>query len=219
VDGVRGRWRSHRPRLKRSAIVFRPRANQGTRRTSTVEQKAGLEAQKRTLLAAGVEKLSVEQTSSIGPRPALEAAIDWSREGDTLTITELSRLARSVADFCRIQTRLAAKGVALRVLNIGMDTANPTGKLMLNVLASVAQFEREMMMERQREGVAKAKADKKYKGRAPTARAKADQVRALASQGTKKAAIARELGKSQRSVFRILGEAATSPSPSSSMDA
>jgi DNA invertase Pin-like site-specific DNA recombinase len=162
--------------------------------------------------AAGAEKLFVEQTSSVGPRPALEAAIDWCRDGDTLAVTELSRLARSVADFCRIQSRLSAKGVELRVLNIGMDTGNLTGKLMLNVLASVAQFEREMMLERQREGVAKAKADKKYKGRAPTARAKAEQVMALAAQGIKKTAIARELGISQRSVFRILGHK-SSPSP------
>ena len=179
----------------------------GLARTSTLEQEAGLEAQRRTLLAAGVEKLFVEQTSSLGPRPALEAAIDWSREGDTLAVTELSRLARSVPDFCRIQTRLAAKGVELRVLNIGMDTATPTGKLMLNVLASVAQFEREMMLERQREGVAKAKAEKKYKGRAPTARAKADQVRAMDAQRTKKTAIAKELGISVRSVHRLLAMA------------
>lgn len=179
----------------------------GLARTSTLEQQAGLEAQKRTLLQAGVEKLFVEQTSSLGPRPALEAAIEFSREGDTLTVTELSRLARSVSDFCRIQARLASKGCELRVLSIGMDTASPTGKLMLNVLASVAQFERELMLERQREGVAKAKAEKRYRGRAPTARAKAGQVKALTDQGMKKASIARELGISQRSVFRILSEA------------
>ncbi len=176
----------------------------GLARTSTLEQEAGLEAQKRILLAAGVEKLFVEQTSSVGPRPALEAAIDWSREGDTLAVTELSRLARSVPDFCRIQSRLAEKGVELRVLNMGLDSSTPTGKLMLNVLASVAQFEREMMLERQREGVAKAKAEKKYKGRAPTARAKADQVRTLDQQRVKKTKIAKELGISVRSVHRIL---------------
>jgi DNA invertase Pin-like site-specific DNA recombinase len=91
----------------------------GVARTSTVEQEAGLEAQKKALAAAGVEKLFVEQTSSVGPRPALEAAIEFSREGDELIVTDLSRLARSVQDFCRIQTRLANKGVELRVLNIG----------------------------------------------------------------------------------------------------
>lgn len=176
----------------------------GLARTSTLDQEAGLEAQKRTLQAAGVEKLFVEQTSSVGPRPALEAATEWAREGDVLIVTELSRLARSVPDFCKIQSRLSDKGVTLRVLSLGMDTGTSTGKLILNVLASVAQFEREMMLERQREGVAKAKAEKKYKGRAPTARGKSDQVRALADQGLTKAAIASQLGISQRSVFRIL---------------
>jgi DNA invertase Pin-like site-specific DNA recombinase len=180
----------------------------GLARTSTLEQEAGLEAQKKALAAAGVKKLFLEQTSSVGPRPVLEAAIEFSREGDELIVTDLSRLARSVPDFCRIQSRLADKGVELRVLNIGLASGTSTGKLMLNVLASVAQFEREMMLERQREGVARAKAEKKYKGRAPTARAKADRVKSLAAQNVKKAQIARELGISQRSVFRILSAAA-----------
>ena len=178
----------------------------GLARTSTLEQEAGLDAQKRMLAAAGAEKLFVEQTSSIGPRPALEAAIDFGREGDTLMVTDLSRLARSVPDFCRTQARLAAKRIELRVLNLGLDTANPTGKLMLNLLASIAQWEREMMLERQREGVAKAKLEGRYKGRAPTARRKAEQVFALADRGVRKTAIAAELRVSERSVFRLLAQ-------------
>jgi DNA invertase Pin-like site-specific DNA recombinase len=179
----------------------------GLARTSTLEQDAGLEAQKRILLAAGVEKIFEEQTSSVGPRPALDAAMEWCRTGDQLVVTDLSRLARSVSDFCKIQSRLAEKGVELRVINIGMDTATPTGKLMLNVLASVAQFEREMMLERQREGIAKARSEGRYKGRAPTARAKAGKVRELAATGMTKPAIAAELGISIRSVFRLMREA------------
>ncbi len=176
----------------------------GLARTSTTEQEAGLDAQKRALAEAGVEKVFVEQTSALGVRPGLEAAIEWCRDGDVLACTDLSRIARSVADFCRVQSRLASKGVELRVLNIGMDTATPTGKLMLNVLASVAQFEREMMLERQREGIAKARRDGKYKGRAPTARAKAEEVRALDAQRRRKTEIAKELGISVRSVHRVL---------------
>ena len=176
----------------------------GLARTSTLDQEAGLEAQKKALTKAGVEKLFVEQTSSVGPRPVLEGAIEFSRDRDVLVATDLSRVARSVMDFCRIPSRLAAKGVELRILNIGMDTSTPTGKLMLNVVAAVAQFEREMMLERQREGVAKAKAEKRYKGRVPTARAKAEQVKTLAAQNIKKRHIALQLGISDRSVFRIL---------------
>jgi DNA invertase Pin-like site-specific DNA recombinase len=76
--------------------------------------------------------------------------------------------------------RLTAKGVSLRILGMGLDSATAKGRLMLNVLGSVAQFEREVMLERQREGVAKAKSEGKFKGRAPTARRKADEVRAMA---------------------------------------
>ena len=90
--------------------------------------------------------------------------------------------------------RVEAKGAALRVLAMQLDTGTPTGKLMLNVLGSVAQFEREVMLERQREGIARAKAEKKYKGRAPTARAKAAEVHPLAAGGMSKAKIASELG-------------------------
>ena len=185
----------------------------GLARTSTIEQEAGLEAQKRVLIAAGVEKLFVEQTSSVGPRPGLEAAIEFSREGDTLCVTDLSRLARGVHDFCRVQARLAERRVELRVLNLGLDTTSPTAKLMLGVMSAVSQHEREIMLERQREGIARAKGEKRYKGRAPTARAKADQVRSMAASGTKKATIAKELGISPRSVFRILSQNGKSCAP------
>jgi DNA invertase Pin-like site-specific DNA recombinase len=81
-------------------------------------------------------------------------------------------------------------------------------RLMLNVLGSVAQFEREVMLERQREGIAKAKGEGKYKGRAPTARAKSADIRRLAVAGLTREAIAAQLGVSVRSVYRVLGQAA-----------
>jgi DNA invertase Pin-like site-specific DNA recombinase len=109
-----------------------------------------------------------------------------------------------VRDLVNIIDRVEAKGASLRILAMQLDTSTPTGKLMLNVLGSVAQFQREVMLERQREGIAKAKPDKKYKGRAPTARAKAAEVRQLAAGGMSKAKIATELGISPRSVFRVL---------------
>ncbi|WP_252405326.1 recombinase family protein, partial [Escherichia coli] len=83
----------------------------------------------------------------------------------------------------KIIEALEAKGVALRIVNLGVDTATPTGRLMLNVLGGVAQFEREMMLERQREGIAKAKAEGAYKGRKPTVRLRADEIRGLSAQG------------------------------------
>ena len=173
-------------------------------RTSTLEQVAGFEAQERELKATGVTKLFKEQTSSVGDRPQLEAALEYAREGDVLIVTKLDRLARSVSHLGQIVERLEAKGVALRILALNLDTSTPTGKLMLNMLGAVAQFEREMMLERQKEGVAKAKAEGKYKGRAPTARAKAEDVRRLAAEGATKEAIAKQLGIGVASVYRVL---------------
>jgi DNA invertase Pin-like site-specific DNA recombinase len=176
----------------------------GYGRTSTISQEAGLEAQERDLKAAGVEKLFTEQVSSVAEREELEAALDYVRNGDVLVVTKLDRLARSIRDLCSIVDRLTAKGVSLRILGMGLDTATANGRLMLNVLGSVAQFEREVILERQREGIAKAKAEGKFKGRAPTARMKADEVRALAKAGMTREAIAGKLGMSERSVYRVL---------------
>ncbi|WP_170582925.1 recombinase family protein [Ruegeria arenilitoris] len=178
----------------------------GYARTSTLEQKASLEAQRESLRAVGCERVYEEQVSSVAPREALRAAMEFCREGDTLVVAKLDRLARSVKHLGEIVEDLESRRVDLRVLNLGLDTSNATGKLMLNVLGSVAQFEREMMLERQREGIAKAKAMGKYKGRKPTAKAKAAEVVQLLAEGRSKREIARCLGISERSVYRIVRE-------------
>lgn len=87
-----------------------------------------------------------------------------------------------------------------------MDTDTASGRLILNVFSSIAQFEREIMLERQREGIAKAKAEGKYKGRKPTARAKAEEVKALLDEGVNIAEAARRLNISRSSIYRILEE-------------
>lgn len=178
----------------------------GYARTSTTEQQAGLAAQERDLTGHGVDRVFKEQTSATGPRKALDDAIDYLRDADTLIVTRLDRLARSVADLLAITERIEAKGASLRILNLNLDTNTATGKLMLNLVGSIAQFERELMLERQREGIAKAKAEGKFKGRKPTARAKANEVRKLAANGMTKAGIASELGIGVASVYRILAD-------------
>jgi DNA invertase Pin-like site-specific DNA recombinase len=100
--------------------------------------------------------------------------------------------------------RVKRKGAHLQVLNLGMDTSTATGKLLLTMIGAIGQFEREMMLERQREGIAKAKAEGKYTGRQPTAMAKAKQVRALRRHGVAPMEIARQLGISRASVYRCL---------------
>ena len=178
----------------------------GYARVSTVEQDAGFEAQERDLKAAGIQRMFSERTSAVGQRKALEEAIDFAREGDAIVVTKLDRLARSVADLVRIVERLARKNVGLRILAMGVDTATPTGKLVLNVLGAIGQFEREVMLERQREGVAKAKAEGKYKGRKPTARAKSADIIKLAGEGMKREDIASRLNVGVASVYRALAE-------------
>lgn len=174
----------------------------GYARTSTIEQKAGLDAQVRDL--SDCEKVFQEQVSSVAKRKELDSAIEYVREGDTLVVTKLDRLARSTKHLMDIVDILQFKKAHLKIMNLGVDTSTPTGKLMLTMLGGVAEFEREIMLERQREGIAKAKAEGKYKGRQPTARAKADEVLALKSQGMGPSKIAKELGISRSSIHRIL---------------
>src|SRR6185312_9208129 len=156
----------------------------GYARVSTTEQEAGFEAQLRDLKAAGCEEVFSERISAAAQRPRLADVIQFVRKGDTLIVTKLDRLARSTADLLAIVAKLEAKGVGLIVQSMGngepLDTRSPTGKLMLTVLGAVAEFERSLMLERQREGIQRAKAEGKYKGQAPTARAKAAEIVRLA---------------------------------------
>ena len=170
----------------------------GYARTSTVDQEAGLEAQERDLRAAGAERLFTEKVSSVATRDALRDALDFIREGDTLVVTKLDRLARSIRDLMTVIDAVKSKGATLRILAMNLDTGTAT-----SVLGSVAEFEREIMLERQREGIAKAKAEGKYKGRAPTARRKAPEVHRLLADGLPEAAVAEQLGISRSSVQRI----------------
>jgi DNA invertase Pin-like site-specific DNA recombinase len=177
----------------------------GYGRTSTFEQQAGLDAQIRDLTAAGCEKIITEQISAVVKRPQLEAALDFIREGDTLSVTRLDRLARSTQHLLEIAERVKAKGANLHILNLGADTSTATGRLMFTVIGAIACFERELMLERQREGIQKAKAEGKYRGRKPTARAKADEIKTLKAAGIRPTDIARQLGIGRASVYRVLG--------------
>jgi DNA invertase Pin-like site-specific DNA recombinase len=185
----------------------------GYARTSTAEQVAGLEAQERDLQAAGCARVFSEQVSGAATvRPKMNTALDFIREGDVLVVTKPDRLARSTADMLEIVRKVEAKGASLLVLSMGgqvLDTRSPTGKLMLTVLAAVATFERDLMKERQVEGIAKAKIEGRYKGRAPTVRRRADEILSLKAQGMGPAEIARALGVGRASVYRALAEAET----------
>jgi len=177
----------------------------GYARTSTADQTAGLGAQERDLKAAGAEKLFAEQTSSVAQRTVLRTCLDFVREGDVLMVTKPDRLARSTQELLTIEADLAKRGVGLIVLSMGgekLDTRNPTSKLMLTILAGVATWEREIMLERQREGIAKAKSEGRYKGRPSSI--DATEVKRMKDAGIGPAAIARQLGVARSSVYRLL---------------
>jgi DNA invertase Pin-like site-specific DNA recombinase len=179
--------------------------NVGYARTSTSDQTAGLAAQERDLKAAGAERIFGEQVSSVAPRAKLAECLAFLRQGDVLTVTKPDRLARSTAELLTIEADLSKRGVGLVVLSMGgerLDTRNPTSKLMLTILAGVATWEREIMLERQREGIAKAKAAGKYKGRPVSI--DAAQVRQLSAELGRPAAIAKRLGIARSSVYRLL---------------
>jgi DNA invertase Pin-like site-specific DNA recombinase len=189
----------------------------GYARTSTEEQIAGLEAQVRDLRAAGCGKVFSEQVSAVGKRTELERALDYVREGDTLVITKIDRLARNTRVLGDIVEDLHRRGVGLKVLQFGKETLDTTGaygRLMLNMFAAFAEFERDLMKERQKEGIAKAKAEQKYKGRKPTARVKAGAAADLFRQGKSVSEIAKAVGIGRGSVYRALEAAGLKESPS-----
>lgn len=178
----------------------------GYGRTSTTDQIAGLEAQERDLRAAGCERLFSERVSSVAHRERLREALAFLRDGDALVVTKPDRLARNTAELLSIVGDLKARGIGLVVLSMGgerLDTRNPTATLMLTILGGVAAWEREMMLERQREGIAKAKAEGVYKGRKPSIGVAS--VASLAAEGMGPAAIARQLGIARSSVYRLMG--------------
>lgn len=177
----------------------------GFARVSTADQHAGFESQIDELKAAGCERIFGEKISAVARcRPELENALAFVREGDCLVVTKLDRLCRSTAHFVEITKALQSKGVTLRILSMNLDTGSSTGKLMLSLMSSIGQFEREILLERQRAGIQRAKAAGKYRGRQPTARARANEVAALHRSGMKAADIAITLSISKSSVYRLL---------------
>lgn len=135
-------------------------------RVSTVEQNE--ERQIEALKKFNIEKWFAEKVSGKNmDRPKLQEMLDFCREGDTIYIHDFSRLARSTKDLLDIVERLKEKGVHLVSNKENIDSSTPQGKLMLTMIAAIYEFERENMLERQREGIAIAKREGKFKGRKP----------------------------------------------------
>jgi DNA invertase Pin-like site-specific DNA recombinase len=172
----------------------------GYARVSTTGQS--LDAQLAALSTC--DKVFQEKVSGAkDDRPQLKLMLEFVREGDSVVVTKLDRLARNTRHLLEIAEFLAAKTVTLKIHNLGIDTGTPTGKLMLTMVGAIATFERELMLERQAEGIAIAKSKGKYKGRVPTVMAKKNEVYVLLAQRIQKTEIAKRLGISLSSVQRI----------------
>jgi DNA invertase Pin-like site-specific DNA recombinase len=175
-------------------------------RVSTAEQN--YERQLNNLEQYGIDKYFTEKVSAKDAnRPELQNLIDWARDGDSIYVDDFSRLARNTRDLLEIVERLEAKGVQLISNKERLDTSTPTGKLMLTVMGAIATFERTIMLERQKEGVAIAKTAGKYKGR------QAIQVRNVAEHYGRymrreitKPKLAAELGISRNTLDRLFNE-------------
>lgn len=174
-------------------------------RVSTEEQNTA--RQEEMMNAQGVEKIFMEKISGKDTnRPQLKAMLDYVREGDTLVVESYSRLARNTQDLLKIVDELENKGVAFISLKENIDTSTPQGKLMLTIFAGLAQFERECTLQRQKEGIAIAKEQGKYKGRKPLAKPENwDSVIERMNKGEITKVQARtELGLTHATFYRLL---------------
>jgi DNA invertase Pin-like site-specific DNA recombinase len=176
----------------------------GYARVSTQDQDLTIQ---RDRLAC-CEKLFEEKASGTdAARPALRECLDYVREGDTLVITRLDRLARSTLHLCQIAERLARKGVHLQVLEQQVDTHTPTGRLLFGMLSVIAQFETELRAERQREGIAKAKRAGVHFGRTKALTSEqVEELRVLRTQGVTLGALMQRYSIGKTALYRYLGK-------------
>lgn len=183
----------------------------GYARVSSTGQS--LEVQKAKLLAAGVEPdhLFEEKRSGTNTnRPALQEAIRFARKGDVFAVSRVDRLARSSSDLHRIVAELTEKGVAFKCLDQkDIDTTTAQGKLLLGILASIAEFENDLRAERQADGIAAAKAKGTKFGRKPKATADvSESIRSMRAEGLMIREIMAKTGLSKASVYRAMAGAA-----------
>jgi DNA invertase Pin-like site-specific DNA recombinase len=161
------------------------------------------------LRAAGCEKVYAEKKSGLdGKRPELAKCLDYVRDGDVLLVTKLDRLARSTSDLYAIIGRLKEKGVGFRCLdNRDLGTTTKTGKLLLGILALIAEFETDIRKERQLEGIAKAKREGVVFGRQPKlSNTQVEELRRRRKNGELIRGLMASYGLSKATVYRLLGE-------------
>lgn len=174
----------------------------GYARVSTIDQDLAI--QEAALKAAGCTVIRAEKKSgtTTSGRDELRTLIDFTRAGDTIIVTRVDRLARSIADLAGIVKELENRGVALKATEQPIDTSSAAGRAFLQMLGVFAEFETAIRKERQLEGIAQAKALGVYKGRKPSI--DVERVRTLAEEGKGASEIAKALGIGRASVYRVI---------------
>ena len=177
-------------------------ARVGYARVSSVGQSVDVQREK---LRHCDQLFQETHSGAAGPRPQLRACLDYVREGDTLVVTRLDRLARSILHLCQIAETLAQKQVHLQVLDQHIDTSNATGRLLFHMLGAIAQFETELRAERQMDGITKAKARGVHFGRTQKlTRQQSTELRDRRAQGVLIKTLMRDYHLSKASVYRYL---------------
>ncbi|MGU3282265.1 recombinase family protein [Methylobacterium mesophilicum] len=184
----------------------------GYARVSTTDQD--LSIQEAALRAAGCDVIRAEKKSgtSVQGRNELQNLLEFVRAGDTVVVTRIDRLARSVGDLQDIVRTLKARGATLKATEQPIDTGTAAGKAFLDMLAVFAEFETNLRRERQLEGIAKAKAEGRYKGKGRPPSIPNAKISELKNSGLGPSAIARTLGISRMSVHRAL-KSKSAPAP------
>ena len=174
----------------------------GYARCSTQDQSLAI--QEEALKAAGCEVVKGEKVSGTSreKRQELASILEYIRDGDTLAVTRIDRLARSMGDLQDIVRELRRKGANLKATEQNVDTSTAAGKAFFDMLGVFAEFETNLRRERQMEGIEKAKAKGVYKGRKPSI--DVEQVKALRAEGLGATEIAKRLGCARQSVYRVL---------------
>ncbi len=175
----------------------------GYARVSSASQSTDIQVAK--LKEAGCSVIRSEKVSgrSLDRRSELETVMDFIQAGDTLVVTKLDRLGRSTRDVLNLVHELEQRGASLRVLEPAIDTSGPMGKVVLTVLGMVSEMELGFIRERQKDGIEKAKAEGRYKGRPVTLAA--SEVQRLKSEGLGATEIARRLNCSRSAIYKVLG--------------
>lgn len=178
----------------------------GYARVSTKGQSESLETQRGALEAAGCVRVFEDVLSGAkASRPGLRAALDYMRDDDVLVVTRLDRLGRTALDTLRTIEKLAQQDVAVIVLKPELDTRTKEGRLLVTFMSGLAEFERDLLIERTKEGVAHARAEGRVAG--PKPKLTAEQVRMARvsiDAGQSVAAVARSLGVSRPTLYRAL---------------